>query len=393
MRKALFAILFLGCLLLSACERQPTWQEEYDLGMRYLSEGNYEEAIIAFTAAIEIDPKRAEAYVGLADVYIAQGDYDAARAVLTDASERVDNLQLIEEKLTEVEALIAWAAGDTGQAEDLPDASDEAESPAPSETSPTEEPDYTDVPEEEESPAQEEPPEEPAEEAPIQDEPVQEEPVQEEPVQEEILQLPQSYTQYQYVVDMLETVSFWDVYKSMEQISFYPFQVFFPVTVGYTIDMMYETENSEASLCFSTGNFCMPDALSELILDVPNGSQFPVELALPYSDRLLIRSVTGSCNPSVAPIHPLLGDGITFDQMVQICEENNLSYRTDINSDFLVASLTVDLRKEKNRTFGFSWTGYETEDELGDMLPNSFMVQIYSSERILAEAENNYNES
>lgn len=30
-----------------------TWQEQYDLGLRYLSEGNYEEAIIAFTAAIE----------------------------------------------------------------------------------------------------------------------------------------------------------------------------------------------------------------------------------------------------------------------------------------------------------------------------------------------------
>ena len=34
----------------------PTWQEQYELGVRYLSEGNYEEAIIAFTAAIEIEP-------------------------------------------------------------------------------------------------------------------------------------------------------------------------------------------------------------------------------------------------------------------------------------------------------------------------------------------------
>lgn len=35
-----------------------TWQEQYDLGVRYLSEGNYEQAVIAFTAAIEIDLKR-----------------------------------------------------------------------------------------------------------------------------------------------------------------------------------------------------------------------------------------------------------------------------------------------------------------------------------------------
>ena len=49
---------------------QLTWQEQYDLGVRYLSEGNYEEAIIAFTAAIEIDPKRAPAYVGRGDAYV-----------------------------------------------------------------------------------------------------------------------------------------------------------------------------------------------------------------------------------------------------------------------------------------------------------------------------------
>ena len=47
----------------------PTWQEQYDLGIRYLSEGNYQEAIIAFAAAIEIDPKRAPAYVGRGDAY------------------------------------------------------------------------------------------------------------------------------------------------------------------------------------------------------------------------------------------------------------------------------------------------------------------------------------
>lgn len=51
------------------------------MGVRYLSEGNYEEAIIAFTAAIEIDPKRPEGYSGLANTYIAMGDYDSAAGV------------------------------------------------------------------------------------------------------------------------------------------------------------------------------------------------------------------------------------------------------------------------------------------------------------------------
>ena len=55
------AILLFLTLFLTACIHTPTWQEQYDRGVRYLEDGNYEEAIIAFTAAIEIDPKRAEA--------------------------------------------------------------------------------------------------------------------------------------------------------------------------------------------------------------------------------------------------------------------------------------------------------------------------------------------
>lgn len=67
-----YLALILSCvLLLCGCSQQlPIWEEQYDLGVRYLSEGNYEEAIIAFTAAIEIDPKQALAYVGRGDSYI-----------------------------------------------------------------------------------------------------------------------------------------------------------------------------------------------------------------------------------------------------------------------------------------------------------------------------------
>ena len=83
MNKRLSSFLFAFTLILGLCacgpkETAPTWQEQYDLGIRYLSEGNYEEAIIAFTTAIEIDPKHPEAYVGRGDAYLAMGDEDAA---------------------------------------------------------------------------------------------------------------------------------------------------------------------------------------------------------------------------------------------------------------------------------------------------------------------------
>ena len=134
-------VLVLG---LCACGQsaEATWQDQYDLGVRYLSEGNYEEAIIAFTAAIEIDPKRPEAYVGrggayigsgetaenlaaaladyeaaleldetsadawlgLADVYIRQGDYDKALEILREALEKTGGDQSIADKLAEAEA-------------------------------------------------------------------------------------------------------------------------------------------------------------------------------------------------------------------------------------------------------------------------------------------------
>lgn len=67
------AVLLVGMCACGAGESAATWQEQYDLGIRYLSEGNYEEAIIAFTAAIEIDPKQAPAYVGRGDAYMGSG--------------------------------------------------------------------------------------------------------------------------------------------------------------------------------------------------------------------------------------------------------------------------------------------------------------------------------
>ena len=79
--------LLMATLLISICacnsistnssgKNELTWQEQYDLGIRYLSEGNYEEAIIAFTVAIEIDSKRAPAYVGRGDAYVLSGETD-----------------------------------------------------------------------------------------------------------------------------------------------------------------------------------------------------------------------------------------------------------------------------------------------------------------------------
>ncbi len=103
MRNSLAIILSLAlALTLCACGTSPsqivadapTWQEQYDLGVRYLSEGNYEEAIIAFSAAIEIDPKRAEGYMRLAEAYEAIGETENALEVLRSGLEATGDVAL-----------------------------------------------------------------------------------------------------------------------------------------------------------------------------------------------------------------------------------------------------------------------------------------------------------
>ena len=84
-------ILLLSCLSACTGSTETRWQEQYDLGVRYLSEGNYEEAIVAFTAAIEIDPKRAEAYVGRGDSYIGSGETEETlAAAIADYTEAIN---------------------------------------------------------------------------------------------------------------------------------------------------------------------------------------------------------------------------------------------------------------------------------------------------------------
>ena len=98
--KQILSVMLSACLLLGLCacggsstESPGSWQEQYDLGIRYLSEGNYEEAIIAFTAAIEIDPKRVDSYLGLADTYEAMGDTEGAAHVIEDAIAQLGELE------------------------------------------------------------------------------------------------------------------------------------------------------------------------------------------------------------------------------------------------------------------------------------------------------------
>ena len=105
--KRIGSLLLTLALVLGLCacgqKAETTWQEQYDLGMRYLSEGNYEEAIIAFTAAIEIDPNNSDGYLKLAEVYTELDDPEQAAQVLHDGWEHCqDHAQAFEDALREL---------------------------------------------------------------------------------------------------------------------------------------------------------------------------------------------------------------------------------------------------------------------------------------------------
>ena len=119
----LTALLLAFSLLLSGCSGLPgklggrgKWQDQYDLGIRYLEEGDYEEAILAFNAAIEIDPNRPEAYMGRAEAYIkldkpeeALKDYKRARRAAKKDDDKYDDL--LDELEDLIEELEEWVDG------------------------------------------------------------------------------------------------------------------------------------------------------------------------------------------------------------------------------------------------------------------------------------------
>lgn len=60
-------------------------QAQLDLGKKYVSELDYENAIIAYEDALKIDPYCLDAYLGLADAYMALGQQDKAMEIMEQA--------------------------------------------------------------------------------------------------------------------------------------------------------------------------------------------------------------------------------------------------------------------------------------------------------------------
>ena len=77
-----------------ATHDEMTWQEQYDLGLQYLLEGNYEEVVLAFTTAIEIEPKQVMPYIKLYESYVQMGEDEEAVNILKQGYEATGDAEL-----------------------------------------------------------------------------------------------------------------------------------------------------------------------------------------------------------------------------------------------------------------------------------------------------------
>ena len=85
--KGYILTLMLGLLFLLSCGKSQSAQLEecLDFGQKYMAELNYEEAIIAYNKALEIDPKNVDAYQALVNIYEFKEDIDQAKSTLERA--------------------------------------------------------------------------------------------------------------------------------------------------------------------------------------------------------------------------------------------------------------------------------------------------------------------
>lgn len=94
--KIIIVIILAICLVACGGGVSAKWQEQYDLGMKYLLDAEYEEAVLAFTTAIEIEPKLAEAYIGRGDAYVQWGEAESDTAAEKNGLALADYLQAID---------------------------------------------------------------------------------------------------------------------------------------------------------------------------------------------------------------------------------------------------------------------------------------------------------
>lgn len=66
-------------------------EKQLERGNEYLHEMNYEEAVMCFEKALDIDPESAKAYIGISDAYMGLDEYEEAINIIKDGIDYLSN--------------------------------------------------------------------------------------------------------------------------------------------------------------------------------------------------------------------------------------------------------------------------------------------------------------
>ena len=99
---ALILVVVIGVILASSNSGKKL-QEQLDLGNKYLDEMDYERALVAFNAVLEIDPRNADAYLGIVEAYVGMGDMEKALEAARKGYDLTEDARLLQ-KINELSA-------------------------------------------------------------------------------------------------------------------------------------------------------------------------------------------------------------------------------------------------------------------------------------------------
>ena len=85
------AAVVIGIVVAGSGSLKKKSAQQLEMARKYVSDMNYNQAIIAYKALIDIDPKNTDAYIELAEVYIKAGQPDKADEILEIAKKKVDS--------------------------------------------------------------------------------------------------------------------------------------------------------------------------------------------------------------------------------------------------------------------------------------------------------------
>ncbi len=96
------SLAVVGIIAMSKGNSAPSSAELLSLGEKYLSELDYEQALVQFLKVIEIEPMNERAYLGAAEAYVGLGQTEEAVSILEQGLEVLPSSDALEEKLEEI---------------------------------------------------------------------------------------------------------------------------------------------------------------------------------------------------------------------------------------------------------------------------------------------------